>query len=218
MCANVPPLPHSTTKYQASACLAIGDPQVSDDARRGRIYVWPDGVELPGVTTIITRGLGLTYDSPEAAARGTAIHEACALLDGSGDGSGLDWSSVPEEWYGYLHSWEKAKKWIGLGPCEIELPVRSNRYGYAGRLDRVSTLILVDLKSGSPEPWHALQTAAYLEAWRETIGRPRKFCTRMSVYLRENGTPAVQEHEDSTDLRVFLALAQVYHWRVATGG
>jgi len=192
-------------------------PTVSDDPVRGRLYTWPDGIELPSVTTIITKGLGLHYDSPEAAARGTAIHEACALLDGGGDGSGLDWSSMPEEWHGYLRAWEMAKKWIAGKITAVEMPIRSSRYQYAGRLDRVISGAVLDLKSGAEEPWHALQTWAYAEAYRETIGRPRLYVPRAAVYLRASGTPHIVEHEGDSGLHVFLALLQVYHWRVARG-
>lgn len=191
---------------------------VRDDPRRGRLYTWPDGVESPSVTTIITRGLGLTYDSPEAAARGTYIHEACALLDGGGDGTGLDWRSVPEEWHGYLHSWEKARQWIGIEDYEVEVPVRSVRFGFSGRADRIGQRYLLDLKTGEKEAWHRLQTSAYAEAYREATGK-RSFLSRASVYLRPSGTPKIEDHPQKDllgEFQVFLALMQVYHWRVAT--
>lgn len=110
-----------------------------------------DGKELPSVTTIC-RFLSYDYKSnrpwlAEAAAkRGTAIHEACALMDYGEE------VEAPPEMAGYLAAYRRflsdyQPEWLG-----IERPLGSLDLGYAGTPDRFGIIggkrVLVDIKTG----------------------------------------------------------------------
>ena len=110
-----------------------------------------DGEELPSVTHIC-RFLAYDYKSAQpwlaeaAARRGTAVHEACALID---------YGEVPEETpeiAGYLKAYRRFLKdcqpeWEG-----IERPLADLRLGFAGTPDRWGKMggdrVLVDIKTG----------------------------------------------------------------------
>lgn len=110
-----------------------------------------DGTVLPSVTHIC-RFLAYDYKSDrpwlaaEAARRGTAIHEACALID---------YGEEPEETAeiaGYLRAYRRfladyRPEWKG-----IECPLGSLALGYAGTPDRFGVIagrrVLVDIKTG----------------------------------------------------------------------
>ena len=120
-----------------------------------------DGKVLPSVTHIC-RFLAYDYKSDRpwlaqaAAKRGTAIHEACALID---------YGEEPEETAeiaGYLRAYRRfladyRPEWEG-----IERPLGSLALGYAGTPDRFGVLagrrVLVDIKSGSTLRLHALSS------------------------------------------------------------
>lgn len=109
------------------------------------------GTELPSVTTIC-RFLAYDYKSDRpwlaeaAARRGTAIHEACALID-----YGEEPEETPEI-AGYLTAYRRflrdyRPEWRG-----IERPLGDLLLGFAGTPDRFGIIggrrVLVDIKTG----------------------------------------------------------------------
>lgn len=137
-----------------------------------------DGVQLPSVTEI-TRFCTYDYKSAQpwlaeiAARRGTAVHEACALID---------FGETPEEApeiSGYLTAYRRFLK-----DCEpewelIEFPMGSSYLGFAGTLDRFGTMdgkpVLLDIKTGQ---LHDAALRAQLTGY-----------SRLLKELQEDGTP-----------------------------
>ena len=126
-----------------------------------------DGVELPSVTHIC-RFLAYDYKSDrpwlaaEAARRGTAVHEACALID-----YGEEPEETPEI-AGYLKAYRRFLKdcrpdWEGI---ETPLFVCDDWYKFAGTPDRwgkmSGKLTLLDIKSGTVHvPYVSAQLCGY---------------------------------------------------------
>ena len=179
----------------------------------------------PRVTSILSVVRDLSAISPErlahAAERGRAVHRAVWLLEAGGDGSGLDWKSVHPDLVPYLTAYQAFKTGTGCRILQKEKLVVSTRYQYAGRADLLVEGIgkshdLLDIKTGLPDPSHALQLAAYTEAYREGVNTKRTY-GRLILYLRDNGTYRLDRCEGQQDFAVFLACAQVYRWKQAQG-
>lgn len=167
-----------------------------------------NGLIVPSVTRLL-KWAGLideTWFSDWHGERGRLIHLACQYYD---EGT-LDMSSVHPEIAGYLESyikWREAGRHIKI--LEIEAPVFNEGCWYAGTLDRAVAIddnpAIIDIKSGAYQPWHGLQLVGYQYA--EDI-----FCERYSLYLDGGGSMAkLRKHEDSSDIDVFLSIAQAYN-------
>ena len=143
--------------------------------------------------------------------RGTAVHLACELWDkGTLDEDVLDPVIVP-----YLDGWrlftaETGAVWDMTG---IEQMVHSQVYRFAGKLDRIGTVnsrrTLVDIKTGIPQPWTALQLAAYAGAMGELI-------CRMAVHLPGDGKYRITSYKMADQVRdfaVFHACLTVANWK-----
>lgn len=184
-------------------------------------------LEYPRVTAILSVVQDFSTISPErlahAAERGKAVHRAIWLLEGGGDGSGLALGSLHPDLVPYIDGYLQYKKATGFEVIERERLVVSNRYHHAGRLDllvggltSLSSLDLIEIKTGQEDASHELQAAAYVEAWKEMTGSKR-FIPRWRLYLRPNGSamPLRCENKVADDLRYFLAIQQTYLWIVA---
>ena len=178
-----------------------------------------DGVEIPGVSDVLeTSGLKPSYNGfHQAQLRGLHVHEACELLDLDD----LEWSSVYPEWIGYVRAYELFKQEFGFVPELIEYQACHPVYRYAGTLDRRGTVepdrqraIILDLKTGTPEPWHRWQLAGYQLLGGEALAQDR----RVGVYLHDDGTYAVQSFDDKNDIRTFLAAVTITHAKRAMNG
>lgn len=128
-----------------------------------------DGTHLPSVTEI-TRFLAFDYksDKPwlaeQAARRGTAVHEACALID---------YGETPEETpetAGYLTAYRRFLRDYRPDWTLIEHPMGSRSLGFAGTLDRYGSMdgqpVVLDLKTGS---LHNAALAAQLTAYARLL-------------------------------------------------
>jgi hypothetical protein len=113
---------------------------------------------------------GPTFYAPGSAERGKFVHAACHLLVTTG----LDRSSVPEKWAGYVRAFERFLVECDVDPLHSSFKVENVLLGYCGegdlicRFRRSSTIgrhsWLIDLKTGNV-PWTVgMQTAAYLHA------------------------------------------------------
>jgi hypothetical protein len=122
--------------------------------------------------------------------RGTAVHKATELFDAGI----LDESSLDLRIVGRLDAWQAFRREVGGKIDQMELEVVSHTLVYAGRLDRVlfdcamfpREFVVMDIKSGKPSPWCALQTFAYAKAWME-MGNRRRRPRRMAVELCDGG-------------------------------
>lgn len=182
----------------------------------------------PRVTSIL--GLVHSFDgiAPEvlahAAERGTAVHRACWILEA--DPSGLAWETVHPEVVPYVRAYEAARRALRWQAIESERLVVSQRYGYAGRADLIVTgigrelLTVLDIKTGQPHPAHALQVAAYAEAYREQT-QTRKAIGRRILYLTASGAYRLEEipaSQHTNDFTTFLACVMVHQWQAQHGG
>jgi hypothetical protein len=172
------------------------------------------GRKLPSVTRVI-KSAGLMPDHFEkfsnqyAMIRGSLVHRACEL----DDVDDLVEDKLDPILRPYVESWRKFKQAISCKREDflaIEERVFHPHYRYAGTLDRRMLVrgaeSVVDLKTGSPEKWHSIQTAAYVL----TFQKPLK---RHSVYLSRDGDlPKVVEHVNPDDARVFLACLTVHNY------
>lgn len=190
--------------------------------RENGVYIFQKDGErerlLPTVTTVIGDVLADFPDDELAMLRGRIVHHACALLDGGGDGSGLDWPSLRPEYVGYVQAWEKFMKDTGFEILEVEQAVVCEKMGYAGTLDRVGILkemtTILDIKT-SRSIWktEGVQTAAYAHAWKEMRGFRGKI-QRITVHLTPEGKyNLAPPWKDVSDIYVFQAALQCYRWR-----
>ena len=156
-----------------------------------------DGTELPSVTHIC-RFLAYDYKSDRpwiaeaAARRGTAVHEACALID-----YGEEPKETPEI-AGYLKAYRRFLKDYRPDWELIEHPMGDLELGCAGTLDRYGTLYdgrrcLLDIKTGQ---LHAPSLRAQLTAYSDLLGRERPCLPVPLLYalqLRRDGTYDLQQ-------------------------
>ncbi len=151
--------------------------------------------------------------TPEAALeRGRLVHRACALLDGWGDGSGLDWSTLHPVLVPYVEAYQA---WLLIW-CPKFIAIEWNvvcwKYKYQGRLDRVTDEEIWDIKCGPDKhPSIGCQTSAYMRAFSPKVRR------RFSLHLYPNGRYMVEEWKDRSDFPVFLSLLQTHQWRIRHG-
>ncbi len=168
---------------------------------------------LPSVTSIL-QGAGLvdaSYYTDEGKQRGSMVHLALQYLD-EGD---LDESSIDPEIAGYVESYKKFKEISGYAPEWIELPMKDPAGVYAGTPDRIMVTrprSLDDIKTGDYQPWHRLQTAAYVNMLEDPFSYERR-----CIYLKKDGgLPKVEvfpKAEYTYDLTVFLSCINIANWR-----
>lgn len=173
---------------------------------------WLGARELPSVTRVLS-DVGVideTWFTPEVAERGTFVHEACELID-LGQ---LDEATLDDRLLGYVAAYRTFLHYAA--PCwsHIEHQVVDPVRGYAGRLDRAGSWDgvvrgVLDLKTGEPQAWVALQLAAY----RRLLPEPHTW-RRFALWLRPDGSYRLLEHTDRTDEAVFLAALQVTTWQM----
>lgn len=173
-----------------------------------------DGHRKPSVTGII-KSAGLINDQwfNEAAAwRGSVVHKCCELhCKGT-----LDPASVDPAAQGYLDAWIKFKRNLGFIPTQIEQMSWSPSKDFCGTPDRFGYLgnglpVVIDLKTGAAQKWHALQLAAYVQF----VPDANKL-QRFTVQLAPDGEYKMVEYpvvELPIDFAAFLACLTLRNWR-----
>lgn len=80
------------------------------------------------------------------------------------------------------------------------------------RIDHAQAVI--EIKTGEPTPWHALQLApyAYLLDGAKWMSRQR-----LGLYLNLRGGFRLKEYDGVTDLDYFMRAFELLHWRVLHG-
>ena len=185
---------------------------------------WLNDVRVPGVNEII-EAVGLTDPAakrnytPFHAARGKALHKATYLHDIGV----LDESTIDPEITGYFKAYKLfVKQYIQYQDqwSAMELIVFNSDLFYAGTLDRTGRLctkdglIIVDIKSGQKEKWHAVQLALYALA----LSEGNRFDLKLyGLYLKKDGTfKASRDLVDYTSpdiYKVAEAVTRVFHWK-----
>ena len=149
-----------------------------------------DGVKMPSVTEILSPLTAKHYGeiSKEtlrlAADRGTAVHEACELLD-----YGFEPEDIPAEWMGYVDAYaaflnDYRPKWYG-----IEEMVYSPEDGYCGRVDRYGLIdgkmSVLDIKTTtSPTRANYMSGACQTVAYGNALQSVKK---GFLLYLKKDG-------------------------------
>lgn len=164
-------------------------------------YTTLDGATLPSITQMlhITGHIDDRFYTEESSARGVAVHDLTAHYDLGA----LDPSTLVSSYKGYVLAHVAAMHALRPEFLSVEEPDAHPYFRFAGRPDRVAKIFsvksIVEIKTGAPEPWHALQTAlqAILVAWRGSL--PPHLHQRLAVYEKASGRFNVQHHRDRKD-------------------
>ena len=179
-----------------------------------------DGLPVPSVTEVLKEigAIDTTWYTPEARDRGRLVH-LITELDDHGDLSEDVIRREVVHLMPYLTAWRKFRADTRVKVLEIEKRLGSRHYQYGGTLDRITQwqppdgdVVVNDIKTGGPERWHRLQTAAYLLAAREMGIVAPGTRTRAVLYLRADGTYKRDEHTAAGDEDGWLAALAYYHW------
>lgn len=177
---------------------------------------WLGKRRVPSVTEIIElNGLCRDWRGYETAAlRGTYVHEATRLYDLEV----LDEGSLTAEIAGYLGGWKKFRRDFDIIMVDIERPMYSEQYAFAGTPDRFgwdgSDPVLISIKSGSYERAHIIQEAGYTYLYPEFWPRMRTW----GVYLKIDGSYHLKDlRKDAGEFlrarQVFLAGLTIARWK-----
>lgn len=185
----------------------------------GHIYRDIDGNKVPSVSEILqSSGASdfsfVSQDVLERSQRfGTAFHRAAYLLE---QGKLKSYDPALEPWILNLRSWTVIAKpnWI-----KMEQSIGSSAFGFAGTPDRFGDFLneknsVLDYKTGSYSPAHAIQTVAYQILIEECLKIKVKH--RFTLYVSDEKYNLV-EHKDKNDKSIFLSMLQVYNWKKAKG-
>jgi hypothetical protein len=186
-------------------------------------YTSLEGASYPSVTTVLKpwSPLGRVPEHmlEHARARGDLVHLATEMAD---KGS-LYEESLDAETLLYLDGWRKFLRDWNFTVLGNEERVIHLIFGYAGTLDRygVGTApggkrqkhILLDIKTGAPDPTHGPQTAAYARA---LMDGGSAVDLRLTVYLKP-GDYKVEQHRELEDWAVFMAALQFHRWKERHG-
>lgn len=176
------------------------------------------GILTPSVSQILkANGLMDNFRHSEVALNnGTAIHRALELHDIGK----LDERSLDPRLKKCLNLWDNFKKEIGVSlVLETEKRVAFGVL-YAGTIDRVLKLhnghrMVLDFKSGNPQPWAALQTAGYALAYDLNKHKDYERCCAKIHWDMDR--VIYKPYKDLSDFNTFMAMATVYHYKKNNG-
>jgi hypothetical protein len=147
--------------------------------------------------------------------RGSRVHEALAAHDTWSDYAWEDWQEpYIEQWADLL---SERRDWHG--DVEVEKPRYHELMRYAGTPDRVwpEARVVVDIKTGKPDPSYGLQIAAYVLLACDHNG-PWRWSGYVVYLSGQDGASAAVELVDlSTAVKTWLHMMDVYHWRAQHG-
>lgn len=182
-------------------------------------YTDENGKPLPSVTNVLIRAglIDTSHYNEWNRELGTAVHKAVHLyVKDDLDDSTLDDAVRP-----YLEAYKRfmVESKADFTANGSEMSLYHDVYRYAGTPDLFGSLngpAVVDIKTGSPERWHELQSAAYSELLTCKFLREEKEKIpfhRFGLYLHNDGTYTLKEHTNRKDRDVFLAALAVYNWK-----
>jgi len=171
-----------------------------------------DGQLIPNVTSVL-KSVGLIDDrffNDVATTRGEYVHLACQYLE---QGT-LDESTLDDEIKPYVDGYKAFKRDTEFVADEVEQIVFCESLQYAGTLDLMGTLFgkvgIIDIKTGNPQPWAAIQLAGY------ALARGMTTAHRYALRLLNNGTYKLIQYKDPTDFNVWLSALNVYQFKERT--
>ena len=176
--------------------------------------------EMPSVTQILKQaGYCRPWNGDGSAAwKGRHCHSA-TLYEDHDD---LDWDRLDPVLQPYVAGWRLFKAETGFVPdlSLAERPCYHKFMRYGGTPDRPGMAkaqrVVVEIKSGAPEPWHLLQSVAYVqmlashdEVW--TAARP------WLVYLTDKGTYRIMPATDKVLRNLWPAIVSTVQGRALYG-
>lgn len=179
-----------------------------DDATHA--YFWNDE-RIPSVTQALKLAgyIDAQFYTPEAAARGTLVHAACEVLDKQPVASlsvarRIGFRLSPDI-RPYVQAYARFLQDCRPEYDAIETTMYHPRLRYGGRTDRIVADLfrspgILELKTGSVEPWHGYQTALY------QLMKPTG--ARWVVYLGDNGRYRVDTMTNADDYRIGIDAIQ----------
>lgn len=176
-----------------------------------------DGRKVLGVTQALSLGgvcsWSVRRDSPEVQ-QALQLGSATALATQYDDEARLNERTLDPRVLGPLTGWRRFKRESGFIITSVETKHYHERYGYAGRVDRLGILRgrpgVLDIKTGEEYDWHPIQLAGYALIVGEPL--PEAF-GRWDLYLRPDGTYKLVEHTQRVDFDVFKAALVVAKWK-----
>lgn len=181
---------------------------------------WLGDERIAGMHEVLS-GIGIIQSraTPNQMDFGKAVHRGVHLLDQNN----LKHSSVHERIKPRLAAWSKFLMVTGFRVLRSELMLYHPTYRYGTRIDKDGVMpdgtpCLVEVKTGDPEDWAALQLGGQeraLDAW--PIFRTRKPRRRIAVQLKANGDYGVTPYTSQRDGDVFLAMVSDFYWRASHG-
>lgn len=173
--------------------------------------------KLDSVTQIL-QYLGLTNDysniSSFYADRGTAVHKAVEFVDkGTLDDATLDPICAP-----YVAAYRRFLRESGYTPLYWEVPLYHGGLGFAGTIDKVGLLNgrrgILDIKtSRTLDPSVEPQLCAYQILWDEHHADELS-TFKYALQLKDDGTYNLATKYAATSLELWLAIMDVYKWKV----
>ena len=116
-------------------------------------------------------------------------------------------------------AWREFRSATGFTPTHIEYSTYHPTVKFGTTIDRLGvigkTQWLIDIKTGTPSRWHALQTGGQALAL-SAHGIVSRDVRRANVVLSANGPAgeyAIHLHEQPFDVNYFYHYAQVQKWR-----
>jgi hypothetical protein len=163
------------------------------------------------VCQVVTGKDGSQY-AAGAADRGTDLHLIFALALGHYAGY-CDPPDVDEAYIGYHMAMLDWMDWAKPTPMKIEDAYRHKTLPYAGTPDCVGMIGeafgVLDLKTGQPERWHAMQVRAY----KEMVEQAAKMWV---LYVKNDGTFQFKDVKSSArDWAAFQSGLNLLQWREA---
>ena len=181
------------------------------------------GMEYASVSTILRDVMNLWF--PKGAKskmhRGTRVHKLTERCDKGEIIQAEDFLFEDQDLTPFLNAWCEFRKFFGGTIDQIEFRVSSCTHRYAGTIDRIirfpsGRIVVVEIKTGKPAPWHKLQTAGYATGYKEdghAMGVPLEKIERVAVYLNEDGSFVLRDHSNPADLSAWNAVTFLYHWK-----
>lgn len=178
-----------------------------------------DGKLVPGVTEVIrAAGLVPSFGVDDAARdRGKRVAEYIAAICYSE----TDCGDPEDEVAPYAARWLDFKRDSRIVVVNVESPVCHNgEHRYAGRIDAIvqwprqegglAPARVLEIKTGSPAPWHRLQLEAYNWAYGTSPGSGRLLYLQPGRYfIGPKSTPM----ESMEDLETFKAALRLWWWK-----
>ena len=184
------------------------------------LYRREDGLIIPSVTQILSQlGCYATqrFFTEEGRRRGTQVH---SFAENIFKGEPV---KAPPEFEGYINALTDFQKDLFFEPKHIEYLVENRKLGFCGTVDLIGTIgnqntvdVIVDIKSGAPDPTTGLQLAGYATAFFEDLEDAKRI-RRFALHLDKAGKYKILEYSGVELIETWLAALKFYKWRKEHG-